>query len=189
MSTVQAIGALILRIVGLYFVITGLPVLGNFVAVYLGANEGSGWSADWPGLVYQLCILAVALLALFLAKPLARLVAPADRQPGSPARPVSPDELVSMGSFLIGLLLLVWRLPGLLVQLAQIVLKRMQDLDAEGTFTTGPIFNVWSAAEQAIVLLIALWLFLRPGTLAGLYRWLRRAGPPVAGAEQVRKSV
>jgi hypothetical protein len=191
MSTVQAIGALILRIIGLYFIITGLPMVGIYVGMYLNPPEG-GWPVDgwpnWPGLIYQISILAAALLAFFLAKPLARLLTPAARQPGAPAAPVSPDELVRMGSFLLGLLILVWRLPGLVIELARHVLARMQNLDAEGAVTYSRFFDPWSVAEQAIILLIAFWLFLRPGTLAGLYRWLRRAGPPVGEAGQIPKS-
>lgn len=176
MSTVQAIGALVLRIIGLVVIIFNLPYLMLAAAQFMGWLDSGGDSGRGDVLavgVYLGGAVLLGILLFVLARPVARLIAPPEQTPGHTS--VTGEEIVSIGSFLMGVALLVLHLPDVLLETLKYALALMRDLDAQ--VFVGYWRDAWTAAEKALILLIGFWLVLRPSTLAGLYRWLRTAAP------------
>ncbi|MFP4003506.1 MAG: hypothetical protein ACLFV8_07020 [Alphaproteobacteria bacterium] len=178
MSTVQAIGALVLRIVGLLAIIFNLANIMFAAAQFqgwldLGSELESGYLL--ASMVYWSGMVLLGILLFAFAHPVARLTGPRTEQPAGQVS-VTGEEIVSIGSFLMGAALLALHLPGVLLEILKYALALMRDLDTQLSISLLYWRDWWSLAETALMLLIGFWLLLRPTTLAGLYRSLRRAG-------------
>ena len=120
--------------------------------------------------------VAFAALLLVAGRPIAQRLAPATRIPDG-AGVLTPASIVEIGSFLIGTYFLIAYAPSLATEIGRVVVRWLQT-DA----ATRPVTNFHISGDvivsNALIVLAALFLMIRPRTVARLFGKLRRGGVP-----------
>ncbi|MFO1187535.1 MAG: hypothetical protein U1E87_08840 [Alphaproteobacteria bacterium] len=122
--------------------------------------------------------LALAVAAWILARPLSRVFA-ASVQSAAPAR-IGSDDLVAIGTFLIGIYLLAIRLPSALRATGEAILHVISgdnSAQTSGVFVELGHFDLANLAAQWSVIAIAFFFVFRARGLSRFFSWLRGAAP------------
>jgi hypothetical protein len=169
MSALQALGVLIVRLWAASVMITNLSYGVQFVFLrdtdelnrdyYL---QSGVWLAAW---------LAIGIVAWFAAPPAMRRIVSSREEALS--FQVNAFELVALGSFLIGAYYIVAAVPQLATDIFSIFIRVVREPDVKHEIAD----HQWrQMAAEALTMVVAAILALRPRDFATLFTQLRYAG-------------
>ncbi len=168
MTPIEAIGTLLIRLWAAATVIFNLPL----VFLYVSASNDSDDQIDLYITMYYPGMVLFGLILWVYAAKIAKVFSPKMHEHGIELA-FNPTDLVTIGSFLIGLSYLVDPFPTALIQTFSLIYQFSQD---DGHFRDFS-WDITKLIEQWVIALVALGLTLRPRDIARMFMWLRSAGP------------
>lgn len=170
MSAVQALAVVLIRLWAVGYIIVWLFSVANTAGMLFSGDQTFGGAYGYLTLASVVLILAFWTVVLCYSKRVTLWVVPpvqeADRKLF-----LAPEELIRIGTFLIGVYYLTRYVPDLLQSAPTLIMQYTQ-----GHGVSWAPSGLIQVGTSLIAILISLWLVLRPGHVARLFALLRQAG-------------
>ncbi len=177
MYPLHALAVLIVRVWALTTVIEAIGSI-PFYWVSLASNNDGASSWAITSLIASFVWIVVGILAWFIAPRLASRILP--NQSADPLKlSITADELVMLGSFLIGGFYLAQYVPTLIISIGSFIIEAGRQ-DPALPYWAGQLWShridSQSLASNFLIVLVALWMAFRPSHVAHFFAQLRYAG-------------
>ncbi|MFP4003507.1 MAG: hypothetical protein ACLFV8_07025 [Alphaproteobacteria bacterium] len=184
MSAVQAIAVVMIRLWAVGYVISVFFAVFQSISFLLSEQEMFQGLQGYLSLAAQVFLLAFWVLVLVYSRTVTAWVLPPVKEADHRIR-LAPEDLISAGTFLVGVYYLTQYVPDLLRSMPGAVIE-IQQTGHAWSMLTGRLTEF---TVSIIAILISLWLVLRPSHLVRLFSWLRTAGQPKEdGAEKTTQA-